>query len=105
MQVCDLDTDRVVAGRCTGRTAHSCQSSVDDCGIRFSKEHVVATRPVFLEVSRFMHLDKSFLEVGAVQRVCLEPLFSPGFSCSAWMCDHVKQPGHEILHHYLAGEW
>ena len=111
MQVRHLAVDRIAARRGKNdvgvgvRTAaDGCQSCVDDLGVGHREEHVIPTRPVFLEVGRLPGLDEGVQEVPAVQRVGLEPFFSVRFPGRSGMGDDCKFALHEVPDNHLARE-
>src|ERR1700704_6115793 len=109
VEVRDLAIDRVVASRGSGiyRTcrAYIMQPAVNNLGVAHPHEYVVPGRSKFLEVGRFSHLHKGIQGVSAVQRVGLEPFFSPGLSRGSGVYDHTKSSWHEILDDSLTNQW
>ena len=108
MQVHDLSVDGVVAWR-RSRIGGGCgadlrQARVDDLRVGHAHENVEATRPIFLEVGGLRDFNERIQEVSAIQRVGLEPLFSPSFSCGSGMDDDTEPAGHQISNDRLAGQ-
>ena len=79
-------------------------SVVDDCGIGEADRHVESGRPVFLEIARLAGLEEGIMGKAAVQRVCLEPFFTPRNAVGARMRFYSVKTWRQVTNDYLAGK-
>ena len=106
MQVGHLALDGIVTSRriwvCRCFRTNLWQSGVDDFRIGHTHKDVKATRSILLEVGRFRHFDKGVQEMGAIERVSLEPFLAASLSRGTGVYDDSKSAWHQILDHRLA---
>ncbi len=102
VQVRDRAIDGVVAIRAGG--AERGLAGVDDFRVGHAEKHVEAARSELLEVGGFTRPQEGVQEVGAVQRVGLQPFLASSFPRGRGMHGDAEAARHQVLDHDVANQ-